>query len=87
MAKKKYNVNAASVPADESKSDRFIRVVTPRVNKAIKAIDVIGYCNGSTYEHTEQQVKQICELLHITVDKLQLKFSGKGDGAGLFQLT
>lgn len=59
-----------SIPKDESKTDRFIRVVTPRVNKAIKAIKQIGYCAGASYEYTPQQAARITTELLNTVEGL-----------------
>lgn len=83
MAKKKSR-RRAEIPNDESKSDRFTRVVTPRVVKAVKAIEVIGFCAGSTYEYTPEQVKQIIEVLTASVGGLNAKFAGKAGGSDSF---
>lgn len=56
---KKRKVSGINAPANETKADRFVRVATPRVGKALKAIRVIGYCAGSTYEYTPNQVDDI----------------------------
>jgi hypothetical protein len=45
--------------ANESKAQRFVRVATPRVKKAIKAIDAVSQCTGSRYEYTEEQRDKI----------------------------
>lgn len=76
MAQKRKRSKQA-IPKDESNSDRFVRVVTPRVNKAVKAIGVIGFCSGATYEYTPSQAKQICKLLHSIVDSLESKLERK----------
>ena len=66
-----------SPPKDESKAARFIRVVTPRVNKAVKAIKVIGFCAGSTYEYTPKQVEQISQTLFAAMNGLADNFAKK----------
>lgn len=83
MAKKKSR-RRADIPVDEGKADRFIRVVTPRVVKAVKAIEVIGFCAGSTYEYTPSQIKQITDVLQASVDSLKAKFAGKAGGEASF---
>lgn len=52
-----------SIPTDESKSERFVRVVTPRVKKALKSIKTIGFCASNNYEFTSSQVGQISDAL------------------------
>ena len=80
---KKVQRRKASIPKDESKADRFVRVVTPRVGKAVKAIDLIGFCGGAAYEHTSKQVEEITAALYgaikRVVDKLAAK-TEKGEG-------
>ena len=72
------------IPENETKSARFRRVVTPRVNKAVKSISVLGFCSGSTYEYTEQQAKQIIETLLKAITALDGKFSQKASDADSF---
>lgn len=79
MAKGKGK-SSSRVPKDESKAARFIRVVTPRVAKAVKAISVIGYCSGSTYEYTTQQIQQIVNALENAQGELLARFAGKKSG-------
>ena len=67
------------IPTAETKQERFIRVVSPRVNKVVKSINVLGYCAGSSYEYTAEQATQIINLLHDTVNSLQSKFERKRD--------
>ena len=85
MAKKKVR-RKAEIPVDESNEDRFIRVVTPRVNKAVKAIEVIGFCTGSTYEYTANQSRQIVKALTDSIANLSDKFAGKTSTGGSFNL-
>lgn len=82
MAKKGRGSGSVS-PKDETKSERFVRVVTPRVSKAVKAITVIGYCAGATYEHTDEQIKQILDSLSEAISMLANQFrSGKKSEGG-----
>ncbi len=60
----------AAMAATESKSDRFIRVITPRISRAVKSIDLICNCSGSSYEYTEQLVEQITEALFAAVNRV-----------------
>lgn len=62
-------------PKDETKAGRFNRIVKSRVDKAIKAIRVIGYCGGSTYEYSPHQVEQILTALTKATIDLQAKFT------------
>jgi len=48
-------------PAD--KHADFIRVVTPRVNKALKAIGLIGNQAGAAYAPTEDEVADMFAVL------------------------
>jgi len=76
MGTKKRQGNQNNV-VKESKGERFVRVVKPRVNKAVKAISVIGYCSGSAYEYTPQQVSQILATLSGALSALSSKFESK----------
>lgn len=83
MAKKKPRRKAA-IPENETDAARFIRVVTPRVGKAVKAIEVIGFCSGSGYEYTTSQVKQIHDSLAAAMGKIGERFLGKAEGTDGF---
>lgn len=71
-------------PKEETKAQRFRRVISPRVNKAIKAISLVGSVKGSTYEYDEKQIAQISTALTDAVDKAMSSLEGKGDSAGGF---
>jgi len=73
MAKKKQ-----VVPKDESKKDKFKRVVEPRVRKAIKAIALIGNCATSGYEYTPDNLAQIAAALNKAEHQLMKRFEAKG---------
>lgn len=81
MAKRKKEV-----PKEENKSQRFIRVVQPRVGKAIKSIGLVGSVTGSTYDYSNEQAEQIVEALQDAVDKVAARFEGTVDTASGFSL-
>jgi hypothetical protein len=66
-----------SIDLNETKANRFIRVVTPRIAKAIKAISVIGYCSSPVYEYTSEQVKQILTVLTNGIVALESRYASK----------
>ncbi len=86
MVKKRVR-RTQEIPEGESASARFTRVVTPRVGKAVKAIEVIGFCTGSTYEYSPAQASQIVAALDRAVKALEDKFAGKSVGGGSFSFT
>ena len=63
------------VPEDETKEAKFIRVVTPRINRAVKVISLIGNCAGAGYVYSVEQHTQIIEVLEKAVEALDAKFS------------
>lgn len=69
-----------NIPKDENSVDRFVRVVTPRVAKAVKSIRVVGYCAGAGYEYTPAQVQQITDALTTAIRTLQERFATKKGG-------
>jgi len=86
MAKRKPRVKA-NIPANETKAMRFVRVVRPRVNKAIKSIGTVGYCASSSYEFTPQQVKDIINSLIMAVQSVETKYMSKDKSAAEFKFT
>lgn len=73
MAKRKK-----SVPKDETKRDKFKRIVEPRVRKALKAIRLVGNCSGSAYEYTEDDVHLIMMSIEESLRQLQQSYQTKG---------
>jgi len=76
MAKGKKRTSQ-KIPENETKADRFVRVVTPRVAKAVKAIRTIGFCAGSMYEYNDEQVIQILKALDTACGTLRKHFTAK----------
>lgn len=81
MAKKKN-----TIPKSETKREKFKRVVTPRVNKAIKVIGLVGNQAGAAYEYTDDDVTYIIEALHDAVEIVENKYRGKGSADAGFKL-
>lgn len=63
MAKKERKARAPAAPVGETKADKFRRLGSARVVKAVKAISVIGNLAGSGYEYTPEQVQTIRDVL------------------------
>lgn len=59
---------------NETKNERFIRVVTPRVNKAIKEIHRVALCAGYAYENTDEQAAAIVGALEKALDDLKVAY-------------
>lgn len=81
---KKNTRKSNKPPDDETKSERFIRVVTPRVNNAVKAIAVIGYCAGTPYEYTATQVSEIVKALDNAFQAVLKQFRKESKSEGGF---
>lgn len=81
MAKRK-----TTVPENETPAQCFVRVVEPRVGKAIKAIDLVGSVTGSAYKGKDEQYAQILAALTDAVERVEQRFAGKGDKASGFKL-
>jgi len=73
MAKRKK-----TVPKEETKREKFKRVVEPRVRKALKSIRLIGNCSGSAYEYTEDDIASIILSLTKELEQLGSRYASKG---------
>ena len=66
----------SKVPTNESKSDKFLRVAKPRVQKILKAIRLLGNCsNRSNYEYTEQQITKIFTTVDNALNLTEKRFT------------
>lgn len=74
---KKGRRAANKSPENETKSARFIQVVTPRVRKAVKGIKLISNCVGMNYDYTPHQAKQITGVLMSAISSLESSFLAK----------
>lgn len=81
MAKKK-----STIPKNESKRDRFKRVVTPRVNKALKMIALVANQAGAAYEYKPEDIESIITVLRDAVTAVESKYLCKGEQSVGFKL-
>lgn len=81
MAKKKTTTRP-----DENKHDKFVRVVIPRVNKALKAIRLVGNQAGAAYAPAKEDVAHIIATLHDEIDKVEKRYTTKGTSEQGFSL-
>lgn len=82
MAKKK-----STVPENETKQAKFKRVVIPRVNKALRAIELVGNQSGSAYAYTDKDIDVIVDALTDAVSAVEARYKGKGKADAGFKLT
>ena len=61
---------------NESKREKFVRLVEARTNKIIDMIQLLGNCsNSSVYEYTQQDVDQIFSAIETEVREAKKKFA------------
>jgi ABC-type oligopeptide transport system substrate-binding subunit len=61
-------VRTSTVPENESKQQKFVRLATRRVNKVRKALDQIGLLGSPAYESTDKQREKIAEAISQCVE-------------------
>ena len=64
---------------NESKAERFVRLAEPRVNRACKAISMIGHLAASSYEYTEKQVDSMFGAMQEELNAQKAKFTKVAD--------
>lgn len=64
---------------NESKAERFVRLAEPRVNRACKAISMIGHLAASSYEYTEKQVEAMFGAMQEELNAQKAKFRKGAD--------
>lgn len=61
---------------NESKREKFVRLVEARTNKIIDMIQLLGNCsNSSVYEYTQRDVDQIFSAIETEVREAKKKFA------------
>lgn len=63
---------------DADKHLKFQRIVQPRVNRAIRAIDLIGNCAVASYSYSTKEVDTIQDALLNAVSAMTKRFRDKG---------
>ena len=62
---------------EESKRDRFVRIVEARTNKIIDMLRLLGNCSSkSNYEYSEEDVKKIFGALEKELKNTKNRFLG-----------
>jgi len=62
--------------AQETKSDKFVRLAEARTNKIIDMLQLLGNCsNASAYDYTQQDVEKIFAAIEAEVREAKKKFS------------
>lgn len=75
------------IPKEETPTQRFKRVIEPRVGKALKAISLVGSVTGSAYKYSEADVAVIASALEEAVEKAMNRLHGVGDTTSGFSLS
>ena len=68
------------------KRDNFARVLPPRMDKALKAIRMVGDCTLPTYSYTSEDAEAITDQLYAAVNEVKKRFAGTAGKAGGFEL-
>lgn len=71
------------------KRSNFVRLAEARVNKAMKAIQVVGnLSNKNNYDYSEEDVRAIVNALQKEIVDLRSRFKNQGaDGPMEFKLN
>lgn len=70
----------------QDKKDAFVRVVTPRVNKALHAISNVQSCASAIYTYSDAQKNAIIQALKAAVENCEAAYKGEAKGVSGFQL-
>jgi len=68
------------------KRDNFTRVLPPRMDKALKAIRMVGDCTLPSYSYTTEQAQAVIKELQKAVDVVSQRFAGVPGKSGGFTL-
>ena len=69
--------NNNTIPENETKNEKFLRIATPRVNAIIDKLDILSNCAGSNYDYTEEQVETMFQALRDAMDACYNEFRPK----------
>ncbi|MBE6094539.1 MAG: hypothetical protein E7199_03580 [Schwartzia succinivorans] len=72
---------------NESKHEKFLRIVENRTNKAAEMIRLIGNCaSKSSYEYSDEEVRKIFTYLEKELKNARNRFNGSDWEEGKFSL-
>jgi len=88
MAKKRETNTSPLTEAQklQVKRDNFTRVLPPRMDKALKAIRMVGDCTNPTYLYNGIQGDAVMDKLQSAVDDVRRRFAGEQGKSGGFEL-
>ena len=88
MAKKRETNTSPLTDAQklQVKRDNFARVLPPRMDKALKAIRMVGDCTLPTYLFTAEQSNVIVNKLRDAVCDVESRYAGEQGKSGGFEL-
>ena len=66
-----------SIPENETKNEKFVRIASPRVNAVIDKLDILSNCASGNYEYTEEQVENMFQAIRDAVDNCYAQFQPK----------
>ena len=84
--------NSSSVPAlteaqrKQKRKEAFGRVLPPRMDKALKAIHLVGECTTGNYLYTTEQADDVVDKLLKAVNVVKQRFTGEPGKSGGYQL-
>jgi len=68
------------------KRDNFARVLPKRMDKALKAIRMVGDCTLPTYSYNGKQAEAVVGVLQAALDGVKSRFAGEPGKSGGFTL-
>lgn len=69
-------------PSGETRAERFVRLVEPRVNKALRAIKSLEHLNSPAYASSRMERLQVIEALKKGLSDLEVKYLAQKDLTG-----
>lgn len=64
----------------ETKNEKFRRLASMRVSKALHTIDLVGNLSGSSYEYSIEEVNKIFSVFNTQLKAVYERFQPKKDG-------
>jgi CHASE1-domain containing sensor protein len=86
MAKKKAAKTVKAIK-EETARQRFVRLVNPRMNAAIKRIQLVGNLSASQYDFSEADVNAIEIALHTEVEAVLNRFRKVRNSSPSFEIS
>ncbi len=88
MGKKRNSDTPALTDAQKKqvKVDNFARVCPPRMDKALRAIRMVGECTLPSYSYTTEQAEKVMHELTMAVAAVAERFTGVQGKSGGFTL-